>query len=109
MPADYTGASGNEEKKADAEEPDAHHSGQSGRNQTLAEEPLGTSCQQIEERRIEIRTVCDCRPGILEAGQTTKVDGKELVEPEALSAGFQKEICEVNGRDDTDSGKYFPV
>jgi hypothetical protein len=54
----------------------------------MSKQPLRATREQVEEWRIEIRTVEDCRPNIGKAGQSAKVDGKEFVEPVAFPAGL---------------------
>ncbi len=107
-PGDYTSASGHKEKKLDVEDPDSYHRRQACRDQAFAKKPLCTPCEQIEERRVKIGTVEYCHPGTLEIGQTTKIGSKELVEPKAFPAGFKKNICEVNGRDQRDARNCVP-
>jgi hypothetical protein len=99
----YARALGHEKKQAYAEKPDANHCGQSSRNRAFAEEPMRAPGEQIEHRRVEICAVDDRRPCTLESGQTTKVGGKEFVEPKTFPAGSKKSICEVNGRNQKDA------
>jgi hypothetical protein len=94
---DNTSASGYEEKKAEAKEPDTYHRGQSCRNQTLAEEPLCPAREEVEQRRVEIRTVENRRPRSFEIRQPAKIAGKEFVEPKTLLARFDGDIRKVNG------------
>ncbi len=94
-PREYASPPCNEEKKTNAENPDAENRRQSGRNQAFPKQPLGEPYKQVEKRRVKVRTVSDRCPGTLEVGQTAKIDSKQLIEPKALLAGFKKNICEI--------------
>jgi hypothetical protein len=79
------------------------------RNQPFTKQPLSASGKQIEKRRIEIRSMQDCRPGAAEAGQTAKIDGEQFVKPKAFVTRLEKDVGKVNDRNQHNTESCEPV
>ncbi len=100
-------APANKDKDADAEDPETHDSGKARRDQAFAEQVLSPAREEIEERRVEVRsTVKNGSPCSAEAREPTEQDSNDLVVPEGLQRGSQERVREVEGGDQQECDHY---